>query len=143
MDNNTVKENIIRQRKSLKLSQQDVAEKIGMSRTAYRNIEKGDTRLLSDNIGKIAEVFGVDAEELVLGYAADRDPDGSLRDENSYRRMYEELKSRYDSEVSAHAEEIARLGNEITSLKDYVAMQKDLISTKDEIIAMLRKMNRT
>ena len=142
MDNNTVKEHIIRRRKSLKLSQQDVADKIGMSRTAYRNIEKGDTKLLSDNIVKIAEAFGVGMEELVLGYAADRDEEGNLRDGNSYRRMYEDLKERYDSAILGHAEEVARLGNEIATLKDYIAMQKDLINTKDEIISMLRKINK-
>lgn len=133
MDNNTVKENIIRRRKRLKLSQQDVAEKIGMSRTAYRNIEKGDTRLLSENIGKIADAFGVAAEELVLGYDADPEHDQTLCDGISYKRMYEDLRTQYNADSRRHSEEIARLMTEIATLKDYIAMQKDLIGTKDEI----------
>lgn len=140
MDNNTVKENIIRRRKRLKLSQQDVAEKIGMSRTAYRNIEKGDTRLLSENIGKIADAFGVAAEELVLGYDADPEHDQTLCDGISYKRMYEDLRTQYNADSRRHSEEIARLMTEIATLKDYIAMQKDLIGTKDEIISMLKKL---
>ena len=138
MDNNSVKENIIRCRKGQKLSQQDVAEKIGLSRTAYRNIEKGETKLLSDNIGKIADVLGVGAEELVLGYPSMSNPEISKEDK-SYKWMYEELKSRSTFEMQKQADEISRLVNEVSTLKDYILALKNLISTKDEIIAMLKK----
>lgn len=138
MDNNSVKENIIRCRKGQKLSQQDVAEKIGLSRTAYRNIEKGETKLLSDNIGKIAEVLGVGAEELVLGYSSMSNPETSKEDK-SYKWMYEELKNRRSFEMQKQADEISRLVNEVSTLKDYIQALKNLISTKDEIIAMLKK----
>ena len=142
MDNNSVKENIIRRRKVRRLSQQEVADKIGLSRTAYRNIEKGETRLLSENIVRIADVLGVGTEELVLGYAPDRNSDGSIRDENSYHRLYEDLKEKLDEQTRRHAEEVSRLNSEIATLKGYIATQKDLIDTKDEIISMLRNMNR-
>ena len=140
MDNNSVKENIIRRRKVRKLSQQDVAETIGMSRTAYRNIEKGGTKLLSDNLGKIAEALGVDSEELVLGYSVEKDTEGRIRDENSYRRMYEDLASSCNAERRKRDEEISRLRHEVETLKEHIAMQNDLIRTKNEIIQMLKKL---
>ena len=116
MDNNSVKENIIRRRKVRRLSQQEVADKIGLSRTAYRNIEKGETRLLSENIVRIADVLGVGTEELVLGYAPDRNADGSIRDENSYHRLYEDLKEKFDEQTRRHVEEVSRLNSEIATL---------------------------
>ena len=139
MDNNTVKENIIRCRKGMKLSQQDMADRIGMSRTAYRNIERGETKLLSENVSKIAAALGVGTEELVLGYSSDRDGGNSMKGEKSYRWMYEELKSRYTFELQKQADEISRLVKENSTLKDYIEVQKNLISTKEEIISMLRK----
>ena len=80
MDNISVKKNIagIRIRKGL--SQEAAAEKMGISRTAYRNIESGDTRLISDSIGKMAEVFGVSAEEILLGYEPVREDSDLLKD---------------------------------------------------------------
>lgn len=139
MDNNSVKENIIRRRKGLKLSQQDMADKIGMSRTAYRNIEKGETKLLSENVAKIAEALEMDAEELVLGYPSGNDLAKLPKDEKQYRWIYEELENRYRLELKRQADEISRLVGEISTLKEYIEVQKTLISTKDEIISMLRK----
>ena len=137
MDNNSVKENIIRRRKGLKLSQQDMADKIGMSRTAYRNIEKGETKLLSENVARIAEALEMDAEELVLGYSYDSAQSKTLKDEKPYRRMYEELDSRYLYDTRENAVWIKE--REDYSLKEYIEVQKTLINTKDEIISMLRK----
>ena len=68
MDNNSVKENIARIRKASGISQTEMAERLGMSRTAYRNLEKGDTRLISETMEKIAAVLDRTPEELVLGY---------------------------------------------------------------------------
>ena len=140
MANNTDKENIIRNRKVLRLSQQDVAESIGLSRTAYRNIEKGDTKLLSENLNKIADALGVNSEELVLGYAPDKDEKGKVRDENSYRCLYEELKVQHRAAMEKADEDMSRLRKEVETLKEYIDMQKDLSRTTDEIIAMLKKM---
>lgn len=62
-----------------------------------------------------------------------------MKDEKSYRWMYEELKSRYTFELQKQADEISRLVKENSTLKDYIEVQKNLISTKEEIISMLRK----
>ena len=104
-----------------------------------RNIERGETKLLSENVAKIAEALGVGTEELVLGYSSDRDGGNIMKDEKSYRWMYEELKSRYTFELQKQADEISRLVKENSTLKDYIEVQKNLISTKEEIISMLRK----
>lgn len=43
MDNNSIKDNIRRIRKSRKLTQEDMAHKLGISLTAYRDLERGNT----------------------------------------------------------------------------------------------------
>ena len=57
MDNKTVKENIYRIRKEKKITQQQMAERLGMSRNSYRRIESGDTVLVNDHIVQIADLL--------------------------------------------------------------------------------------
>lgn len=133
MDNNSVKNNISRIRKDAGLSQTVMAEKLGISRTAYRNIEKGDTKLISDSIDRIAEILNISKEEIILGYAPSRDGARELQEmQRTYSNRHSETKERYE-------EEIRKLHKEIESLKDLTDALKDSIRTKDEMIAMLRK----
>ena len=133
MDNISVKKNIagIRIRKGL--SQEAAAEKMGISRTAYRNIESGDTRLISDSIGKMAEVFGVSVEEILLGYEPVREDSDLLKD----------MKMRYGEKIrtieTGHADETGRLNAQIKILQEFIEALQETVRTKDEVIAMLRK----
>ena len=43
MDNARIKENIIRKRTEKGISQDEMAQRLEMSRNSYRNIEKGST----------------------------------------------------------------------------------------------------
>ena len=69
MDNDSVKDNIRNFRKIYKLTQSEMADKLGISRTAYRNIESGETRLISENVSRIADILHIRTEDLVLGYS--------------------------------------------------------------------------
>ena len=68
MDEKKVKENIRRAREESNLTQKEAAQRMGLSRTAYRNIESGGTRIFSDHITMLARITGRSEEELVLGY---------------------------------------------------------------------------
>ncbi len=142
MDNLSVKDNIIRIRKSRNLSQTEMAERLGISRTAYRNIENGETRLISDNLIRIAEICGTGVENLILGYHLP-EHDETIADsrEETYRSAVEDLKAKFADEVSRLTGEIERLNNEISTLKNYIGTQQELIRTKDEIISMLKKVD--
>lgn len=48
-----------------------MAKAIGISETHYRNIEKGDTVLISPAVEKIAEILGINEELLILGPMSD------------------------------------------------------------------------
>lgn len=134
MNNSTVKENITRIRKDNGLSQSDMAEKLGISRTAYRNIEKGDTKLISDSLDKIADIFSLSPEEIVLGYAPSQENSRKLRE------MQQAYSNRHSETIDRYEEEIRKLHKEINTLNNLIDALKDSIKTKDEMIAMLRKL---
>lgn len=121
MDNSTIKENIRAARKRCGLTQEFMANHLGISLTAYRDLETGATAMINSNISRIAEVTGVTAEELVLGYA----PEPS-------EGVLEDVLAQYGSKVSNMQTRIADLENLINS-KD------EIIRSKDEIISMLKK----
>ena len=66
MDNTTIKDNIRRIRKTRKLTQEEMALRLGISITAYRDLEKGNTSILNSNVYKIADLLDTPAEEIVL-----------------------------------------------------------------------------
>ena len=134
MDNATVKENITKVRKAAGISQSDMADRLGVSRTAYRNLEKGETRLISVNVEKIAEILNTTPEELVLGYKPDeRDVSGRVKD------IYAEFDSEKAEIRNGYEKEILRLREQIANMQEHIELLKDACKTKDEIIALLKK----
>lgn len=133
MDNNSVKENIKKTRRASGLSQSDMAEKLGMSRTAYNNLEQGETKIINSKIRQIAEILNTTSEELVLGYKPHRKDSGMLND------IYAEFDTAKAELRHNYMEEIAKMQKEIDKLNGYIEILKDSNRTKDEIISMLKK----
>lgn len=132
MDNNSVKKNIAVLRKRLGLTQQEMAEKLGISRNAYRRIESGETALVNDYLLRIASILDMTADELVLGYTP-LENDGTL---NELREKY--LREGQEKE-RIYQEKISTLERTVQSQEQRIALLEDLARTKDEIIAMLKK----
>ncbi len=133
MNNYSVKKNISQKRKASGISQTEMADKLGLSRTAYRNIEMGDTRLISDKVEDIARLLDVTAEELVLGYKPSENMAMRFNDiEHEFEEERSEIIRKYESEMK-------RLENTIDTLNSYITALKDTLLTKDEMIAMLKK----
>lgn len=132
MNTDSAKGNIIQRRKEAGLSQEEMAEKIGISRTAYRNIETGKTRLISRHAENMASILGVSTEELLFGSSR-----------NSSTDTLSDIKASYDTRIkdieSGHTEEEARLRSQIKFLEEYIAALKETVRTKDEVIGMLKK----
>ena len=51
-----------------KMTQEELADIIGMSLTSYRDLEKGPTAIINANIPKIADATGSTVEEILLGF---------------------------------------------------------------------------
>lgn len=120
MNNNSIKENIRRIRKRTGLTQEEMALRLGISLTAYRDLEKGATNIVNSNIPKIAEITGVTTEE-VLGYSA-------MPDESKLHDVTAEYGIQMES-----------LQTRINDLEKIVGSLEEIILVKNEIIAMLKK----
>ena len=121
MDNNSIKANISSIRKKKGLTQEEMAHSLGISLTAYRDLEKGATSIINGNIYKIARLTGVTTEELVLGYRPEQS-EGNIED----------VRSEYGSKVE-------NLMTRISDLEKIVASLEETVESKNEIIAMLKK----
>jgi transcriptional regulator with XRE-family HTH domain len=71
---------LIRNNRTGKMTQAELGERIGLSRTAVTNIECGRQRLLVDQLVEIADALGVAAAELLpnVSSRAARQSDSSL-----------------------------------------------------------------
>ena len=139
MDNNSVKDNIRNFRKIYKLTQSEMADKLGISRTAYRNIESGETRLISENVSRIADILHIRTEDLVLGYSPEPGQKEKNRRPGSISAQLAEMKRAHEKETEEMSSEIIRLKKDLQYLTRRIEDLEELLKTKDEIISMMKK----
>lgn len=129
MDNHSIKDNIRRIRKNRKLTQEDVALRLGISLTAYRDLERGNTAMMNGNIQRLAEEFETSPEEIVLGYKPSQQAVKTL----------EEMTGRYQSRVTLLEKQVEDLEKLVKTLEETIASKNEIIENNKEIIAMLKK----
>lgn len=126
MDNSSIKDNIRKVRKARKLTQEELAGRLEISLTAYRDLEKGNTNIVNNNVIRLAELLETTAEELVLGYRPVQAPG----------KLLEDVRSEYGGKIETMEKRIADLEKLVRSLEETIA-------TKNEIIALLKKSSLT
>ncbi len=120
----TVSEKLIKYRTELKMSQQEVADRLGISQATYNHWESGKARLTVEHIPRLVELFGKSPtdfipEGTVVKIAHNQNnKDGSI---NAFEVVVDAQKLYQDFEGSK---------NEI------IASQRETIMAKDEIIAI-------
>lgn len=124
MDKKTVKENVRKVRKEIGLTQAEMAGLMSMSRTAYRNFEKGDTEVFSKHISKIAEISGKTEEEIVLGYTPDKNGSYFLREVADCRESMKQLRTEYEKRLKEKDRLISALEKMVKMLQDRDALQE-------------------
>lgn len=122
MDNTTIKDNIRKIRKTRRMTQEEMALGLGISITAYRDLEKGNTSILNSNVYKIADLLDTPAEEIVLGYRPSQLEGTSLQ----------EVQQEYSGKLET-------LNRRILDLEKLVLYLEETIESKNEIISMLKK----
>lgn len=127
MDNVTVKDNIRKTRKDLHLTQKELADKLGISRTAYRNLEQGDTRIFCDHIPRIASLSGKSPEELVLGYRPVDATVAHLEDSSSYQNKLNSLSHEYETQIEALSRDLENKNAMIDVLKTTVMSLQETV----------------
>lgn len=107
-------------RESKSLTQDEMAERLGMSTNGYAKIERGETRLTIPKLEQIVEVFDTDILELIsLG----------------------ENKVVYIQDSDNHSINIINptsqdLAAEIIQLKQTISHQQEMLDAKNELIAL-------
>ncbi|MBR5054167.1 MAG: helix-turn-helix transcriptional regulator [Bacteroidales bacterium] len=124
MDNNSIKQNILRIRLEHNLSQAGMADALGIARNTYRKLEKGSTRVISDYIRVIADWAGITPEEVVLGDSSD-----------SGIAMLKEERERSNDRIRELTEGYEQ---QIESLREKIASRDELIREKDDNIRSLK-----
>ena len=99
-----------------------MADRLGISLTAYRDFEKGGTSILHGNLMKIASLLDTSAEELVLGYRPVQIEGASL----------EEVQEEYSGKIQV-------LEKRVSDLEKLVESHEETLRSKNEIISMLKK----
>ncbi len=122
MDNLTIKQNIRKARKKRNITQEEMADRLGISLTAYRDLEKGGTSVVHGKIMKMAELLETSTEEIVLGYTPSQ----------LESRTLEDVQIQYGNQICTLEQRIGDLEKLVSSLEGQVA-------SKDEIITMLKK----
>ncbi len=133
MINSVIKGNIYLKRKELSLTQEEVAQKLGISVTAYRDLERGNTNMLNPHIPKIAEVLETTVEELILGYIP----------LSKDIRNLEELEEQYQTKAKSREKEFTKreseFQNQISHMQTAIDSLKETVQTKNDIIGLLQK----
>ena len=141
MDEKTVKQTLLRLRKENRYSQLKIANLLGISRNAYRNLECGGTRIVNENIEKVAELTGTTKEEILLGYKPVRDVREEIihvRDHfaelaEAERIQHEARVAALEQEIAFQQELIASLKKNISALEAYIRSLERETSAKDTV----------
>ena len=84
MTESSIKQNILKVRESLNLTQDEMAKLIGLSRQAYINLEHGGTSIINKWLLKMSEMTGVDLEVFLLGFDPRERRISQMKDIESY-----------------------------------------------------------
>ncbi|MBO7544136.1 MAG: helix-turn-helix transcriptional regulator [Bacteroidales bacterium] len=133
MDERTIRENIIRACEKHGFTKKAIADAVGISKVSLHALEKGPTRILNENIYKIADFLGLSVEELILGYKPDPESAGRLQ------QMKMDYGEKSKSLVAGYEERLGASARENNALQALVESQKETIRNQEEIISMLRR----
>lgn len=136
MDNRTIKQNIAAFRKRLGMTQEQMAELIHISTTAYRDLEKGNTVILSEKIIDMAARTGFSVEEIIQEKPFRTEEVGCL--ENA-QKEYGSQNGDIRQEVERLRQEAEHFRQEADYLRQINQLQSQIISDKDDIIKMLKR----
>jgi len=125
-------ENIRNIRKSLKKTQADMAEEMGVSLTTYGNFERGKTKLTQEKIDHFASVAGKAPSTVVNGFE-------SVEGEATTLEEYRVREVRFRGLLDEANDKILRLERELVSARKIIDSQQHNIELLQDIRRMLEK----
>lgn len=117
----------LRERK--KLTQDDVAKKIGVARPTYANYERGEREPNRETLAKLADLFDVSIDYLVTGNnsAVDKDIDPE------WLELWEEVQAKgLEIDAKAFLRTTARDGVTKSQLRNILRVYEDIAKRRDD-----------
>lgn len=105
-------------------TQEDIAEKLGLTRNGYAKIERGESTPSLERLDEIAQLFGVSVVALL-----------KLQDKNVILQTQNHQANYYQNYVNSES-----LQYEIEKLKIIIAHKDEIIQQKNDYIRALKKM---
>ncbi|MBO4466309.1 MAG: helix-turn-helix transcriptional regulator [Bacteroidales bacterium] len=141
MSNKKVKKNIAEVRNSMKLTQAEMAKKIGISRQAYINLESGKTSVINKQITKMAERCGLPEEKILFGYSVEELSSNMLHESEAHKEQLNTVIKEKDDEIEALKEKLDILTQLIFAERQTVKTQIQLVDEMKTRIAHLAQEN--
>src|SRR5690554_774112 len=109
-------------------TQEYMAEQLGITQAAYSKIETGQTKLTPNKILDIAEIFDMDASDL-MAY-----------DMQKYFNSFNNVKGSNNGSTITHDESIKNLYDEVVALhKDKITLLEKLLNSTEKDLIKYRK----
>ena len=110
------------------LTQEYMAEQLGITQAAYSKIETGQTKLTPNKISDIAEIFDMDASDL-MAY-----------DMQKYFNSFNNVKRSNNGSTITQDESIKNLYDEVVALyKDKITLLEKLLNSTEKDLIKYRK----
>ncbi|WP_185731329.1 helix-turn-helix domain-containing protein [Larkinella rosea] len=136
-------ENIRSFRAEKGLTQEDMAEKLGINQGSYARLERGETELTLKRLDQIAAIFEVDGTQIIQKgeNLLEEDPRllvakiHSLQKENErLKAQIKELELEGSEDISSYQKKISDLDKDLKHLKGINKILDDRILEKDKLI---------
>ena len=131
MSNASIKQNLAKLRESMNLTQAEMADKLGISRQAYINLEHGKTAVINKQITKIAETYNVPEEKVMYGYSMEEVSSAMLQEN-------EACKEQMTAVIEERDEEISSLKEKLDVLTELIFAERQNIKTQNQLIEELK-----
>ena len=120
MNNKEIGQRIRNIRLALKLSQAEVAERVGIKQESYRKYETGETNLIGRHLESIAEVLDTDIIGLISSY------DFPQR----FRVLEDDIRTQYELKLQEERDKTAKLEQIIKDKELIISLMQDKIDSQ-------------
>lgn len=117
-----IAKNLANLRKGKHLTQEQMAEKLAMSKNGYAKLERGESKITVEHLQNIAQVFNIDIAEL-------------LKEGRDFNLLLGDNNTNYANRYYGDTQE-----QEIEKLNLIISHKDELIAQKDKEIELLRIM---
>jgi len=128
MDEQSIIGNLESKRQEKGLTQNELAERIGIARNTYVNLVSGKTKVINEHLRPIADVLGIGLDELLLGYKPDKTPEALLKDVNDFEEQRLSLIRKYEDDLAAMRDKLNGKDETIADLRKIIRAQEEIIS---------------